>query len=129
MPKNLVIVESPAKARTIQKFLGRDYDVEASMGHVRDLPKSALGVDVENSFAPRYVVPRDKRAVVKDLKERAKDAKAIFLATDPDREGEAIAWHLVNAIGADSKPLRKSSSTRLQRKRSCARSRRRDRST
>ncbi len=107
MPKNLVIVESPAKARTIQKFLGRDYDVEASMGHVRDLPKSELGVDVDNSFAPRYVVPRDKRAVVKDLKERAKGAQAIFLATDPDREGEAIAWHLVNAIGADSKPLRR----------------------
>ncbi len=107
MPKNLVIVESPAKARTIQKFLGRDYDVEASMGHVRDLPKSELGVDVDNSFAPRYVVPRDKRAVVKDLKERAKSAQAIFLATDPDREGEAIAWHLVNAIAADSKPLRR----------------------
>ena len=107
MPKNLVIVESPAKARTIQKFLGRDYDVEASMGHVRDLPKSQLGVDVDNSFAPRYVVPRDKKAVVKDLKERAKGAQAIYLATDPDREGEAIAWHLVNAIGADSKPLRR----------------------
>ena len=107
MPKNLVIVESPAKARTIQKFLGRDYDVEASMGHVRDLPKSELGVDVENSFAPKYVVPRDKRSIVKDLKERAKGAQAIYLATDPDREGEAIAWHLASAIAADSKPLRR----------------------
>jgi DNA topoisomerase-1 len=107
VPKNLVIVESPAKARTIQKFLGRDYDVEASMGHVRDLPKSALGVDVENGFAPRYVVPRDKRAIVKDLKERAKGAQAIYLATDPDREGEAIAWHLIAAIGADGKPVRR----------------------
>lgn len=107
MAKNLVIVESPAKARTIQKFLGRDYYVDASMGHVRDLPKSELGVDVEREFAPRYVIPRDKRSVVKELKDRAKEAQAIFLATDPDREGEAIAWHLVNAIGADSKRVRR----------------------
>src|SRR5450756_981569 len=77
------------------------------MGHVRDLPKSELGVDVENSFAPKYVVPRDKRSIVKDLKERAKGAQAIYLATDPDREGEAIAWHLASAIAADSKPLRR----------------------
>jgi len=107
VPKNLVIVESPAKARTIQKFLGRDFSVEASMGHVRDLPKSTLGVDVEHNFAPKYVVPRDKSKVVKELKERAKDAQSIYLATDPDREGEAIAWHLISAIGVDGKPVRR----------------------
>ena len=107
MAKNLVIVESPAKARTIQKFLGRDYYVDASMGHVRDLPKSALGVDLEHDFAPKYVIPRDKSKVVKELKDRAKESQAIYLATDPDREGEAIAWHLAAAIGADSKPIRR----------------------
>ncbi|MGI5836705.1 MAG: type I DNA topoisomerase [Chloroflexota bacterium] len=107
MAKNLVIVESPAKARTIQKFLGRDFHVDASMGHVRDLPKSALGVDPEHDFAPKYVIPRDKSKIVKELKERAKESQAIYLATDPDREGEAIAWHLATAIGADSKPVRR----------------------
>jgi DNA topoisomerase-1 len=107
LAKNLVIVESPAKARTIQKFLGRDFHVDASMGHVRDLPKSALGVDPEHDFAPKYVIPRDKSKIVKELKERAKESQAIYLATDPDREGEAIAWHLATAIGADSKPVRR----------------------
>lgn len=107
MAKNLVIVESPAKARTIQKFLGRDYYVDASMGHVRDLPKSALGVDPEHDFAPKYVIPKDKSKIVKELKERARESQAIYLATDPDREGEAIAWHLATAIGADSKPIRR----------------------
>jgi DNA topoisomerase I len=105
--KNLVIVESPAKARTIQKFLGRTYAVDASMGHVRDLPKSQLGVDVEHDFSPKYVIPRDKSKIVKELKARAKGADAIFLATDPDREGEAIAWHLASAINSDSKPVRR----------------------
>ena len=107
MAKNLVIVESPAKAKTIQKFLGRDYTVNASMGHVRDLPKSELGVDLERDFSPKYVIPRDKRAVVKELKEKAKEAQRIYLATDPDREGEAIAWHLATAIGADGKPIQR----------------------
>ncbi len=107
MAKNLVIVESPAKARTIQKFLGRDFSVDASMGHVRDLPKSELGVDPERDFSPKYVIPRDKRSVVKELKEKAKGAQKIYLATDPDREGEAIAWHLAVAIGADSKPIQR----------------------
>jgi DNA topoisomerase I len=105
--KKLVIVESPAKARTIQKFLGKDFFVDASMGHVRDLPKSALGVDLEHDFTPKYVIPRDKSKVVKELKERAKEAQTIYLATDPDREGEAIAWHLAKAISADSKPMRR----------------------
>ncbi|MDQ5824494.1 MAG: type I DNA topoisomerase, partial [Chloroflexota bacterium] len=97
---NLVIVESPAKARTIKKYLGRNFTVEASMGHVRDLPKSTLGVDVEHSFNPQYVVPRDKSKTVKDLRQRVQAAKAVYLATDPDREGEAIAWHVREVTGA-----------------------------
>ncbi len=93
----LVIVESPAKARTVGRFLGRDYDVRASVGHVRDLLKSRLSVDLENDFSPTYRVPNEKRGLVKDLKEAASRASEIFLATDPDREGEAIAWHLLEA--------------------------------
>jgi DNA topoisomerase-1 len=93
----LVIVESPAKARTVGRFLGNDYRVKASLGHVRDLLKSQLSVDVENDFEPRYRVPKEKTAVVKELKEEVKRAKEVFLATDPDREGEAIAWHLMEA--------------------------------
>ncbi|MEA2575907.1 MAG: topoisomerase, partial [Chloroflexia bacterium] len=99
---NLVIVESPAKARTIKKYLGRNFTVEASMGHVRDLPKSTLGVDVEHNFNPQYVVPRDKSKTVKDLRQRVQSAKAVYLATDPDREGEAIAWHVREVTGAGS---------------------------
>jgi len=101
----LVIVESPAKARTISKYLGSGYTVKASMGHVRDLPKSTLGVDVDDDFAPTYLVPRDKSKVIKELKESVQSAKEVYLATDPDREGEAIAWHLVEATGARSKPV------------------------
>ena len=101
----LVIVESPAKARTIGKYLGAGYTVRASMGHVRDLPKSTLGVDVDDDFAPTYLVPRDKSKVIKELKESVQNAREIYLATDPDREGEAIAWHLVEATGAASKPV------------------------
>ncbi len=97
---SLVIVESPAKARTIKKYLGRNFSVEASMGHVRDLPKSTLGVDTGNDFAPQYVVPRDKSKVVKELRQRVQAAKAVYLATDPDREGEAIAWHVQEVTGA-----------------------------
>ncbi|MBI2039813.1 type I DNA topoisomerase [Candidatus Microgenomates bacterium] len=91
---NLVIVESPTKARTLQKFLGDKYQIEASMGHVRDLPKSEFGVDVEHNFEPQYVIPRDKRKVVNELKKVAESADTLWLATDPDREGEAIAWHI-----------------------------------
>lgn len=105
--RNLVIVESVAKARTIEKFLGRQYTVRACLGHVRDLPKSALGVEVERDFAPKYLVPSDKKDVVKSLKSAAKDAQTVFLATDPDREGEAIAWHLVSALGLEDKPVRR----------------------
>lgn len=98
MAKNLVIVESPTKARTVGRFLGRDYNVEASIGHVRDLPTNRLGVDVEHGFAPRYVVPAKKKEVVKRLKQQAREATDVYLATDPDREGEAISWHLAEAL-------------------------------
>jgi DNA topoisomerase-1 len=98
----LVIVESPTKAKTIGKYLGRGYTVKASYGHVRDLPKSKLGVDVEQNFTPQYLIPRDKNAIVKELKSEVKNADEILLATDPDREGEAIAWHLISATGLDA---------------------------
>ncbi|MFO7682084.1 MAG: type I DNA topoisomerase [Chloroflexota bacterium] len=97
----LVVVESPAKARTIGRYLGKGYTVKSSVGHVRDLLKSRLSVDVENDFAPEYRVPNDKRKVVKDLTEAAAKAKEIYLATDPDREGEAIAWHVLEAANMD----------------------------
>lgn len=98
MAKHLVIVESPAKAKTIGKYLGKDYQVEASVGHIRDLPKSKLGVDVENDFEPQYQVIKEKTDVVKDLKSAAKGKETVLLATDPDREGEAIAWHLAHLL-------------------------------
>ena len=98
MAKKLVIVESPAKARTVGKFLGGNYAVKASVGHIRDLPQNRFGVDIDNDFAPRYVVPEKKKAVVKELKAEAKAADAVYLATDPDREGEAISWHLLQAL-------------------------------
>ena len=98
---NLVIVESPAKAKTIQKYLGKDYDVIASMGHVRDLPKSKLGVDVENGFQPQYTDMKGKEDVIKQLKSRAKKCDRVYLATDPDREGEAISWHIAQMLGLD----------------------------
>lgn len=97
----LVIVESPAKARTISKFLGRTYKVEASNGHVRDLPKSQLGVDVENDFEPKYITIRGRGEVLERIRKEAKCAKAVILATDPDREGEAISWHLAHILGID----------------------------
>lgn len=98
MADNLVIVESPAKAKTIEKYLGKKYKVIASMGHVRDLPRSQMGVDVEDNYEPKYITIRGKGPVVKDLKRHAKKAKKVFLASDPDREGEAIAWHLANML-------------------------------
>ena len=104
MAKKLVIVESPAKARTLGKILGKGFSIKASVGHVRDLPQKTLGVDVKNGFAPTYVVPQGKRKVVKELKEAASKAAAVYLATDPDREGEAISWHLVNAAKLDQVP-------------------------
>lgn len=103
MAKHLVIVESPAKAKTIGKYLGRTYKVEASMGHVRDLPKSTMGVDLEHDFQPKYLNIRGKGPLIKKLKTAAKSSDDVILATDPDREGEAISWHLVNALGLDEK--------------------------
>src|SRR5512136_1359165 len=99
----LVIVESPAKAKTVGRFLGKGYTVRASVGHVRDLLRSQLSVDVENHFQPKYRVPNEKKAVVKELKQLAKEAAEIYLATDPDREGEAISWHLMEAAAIDPK--------------------------
>src|SRR5574342_400577 len=99
----LVIVESPAKAKTVGRFLGKGYTVRASVGHVRDLLRSQLSVDVENHFAPKYRVPNEKKEVVKELKGLAKKAEEVYLATDPDREGEAIAWHLMEAANIEPK--------------------------
>ena len=107
MAKALVIVESPAKAKTINKYLGRDYKVIASMGHVRDLPKSKLGVDVDEDFAPEYVVIPDRAKVIKELKAAAKGVEDIFVATDPDREGEAIGWHLAEELGGKKRNIRR----------------------
>ncbi len=101
MAKNLVIVESPAKAKTIEKFLGKDFKVESSFGHIADLPSKELGVDIENDFEPKYIVAKDKKALVKKLKDLAKKADTIWLASDEDREGEAISWHLAEELGLD----------------------------
>jgi DNA topoisomerase-1 len=94
MAKNLVIVESPAKAKTIEKFLGKDFQVESSYGHIADLPSKELGINVEGDFSPKYIISDDKKPVVKKLKSLAKKAETVWLASDEDREGEAIAWHL-----------------------------------
>ncbi|MDP9180487.1 MAG: type I DNA topoisomerase [Chloroflexota bacterium] len=102
--RSLVIVESPAKARTISRILGSNYDVRASIGHIRDLPKAKLGIDVESNFAPQYVIPREKSRTVTEIRDAAKRAGEVFLATDPDREGEAIAWHLMEAADLRSLP-------------------------
>lgn len=102
MANNLVIVESPAKANTIGKFLGKDYKIIASVGHVRDLPKSQIGVDIENNFEPKYITIRGKGDIISKLKKEAKAANKVFLATDPDREGEAISWHLANLLNINN---------------------------
>ncbi len=97
----LVIVESPAKAKTIGKYLGKDYEVTASMGHIRDLPASQLGIDVEHDYAPQYISIKGKEKLIKELKSKAKHSDGVILATDPDREGEAISWQLANILGLD----------------------------
>jgi DNA topoisomerase-1 len=107
MAKNLVIVESPAKAKTIEKFLGKDFKVESSFGHIADLPSKELGVDVDNDFEPKYIVDKDKKALVKKLKDLAKKAEVIWLASDEDREGEAISWHLAEELGLDKKKTKR----------------------
>ncbi|RLC86492.1 MAG: DNA topoisomerase I, partial [Chloroflexi bacterium] len=94
----MVIVESPAKARTVGRFLGKKYRVRASVGHVRDLPFNRMGVDIENDFRPHYVVPAKRKDVVRELKQAVKNSSEVYLATDPDREGEAISWHLAQAL-------------------------------
>ena len=98
---NLVIVESPAKAKTIQKYLGNDYEVIASMGHVRDLPAARLSVDIKNNYAPKYAVIKGKEKLVEELKKEAEKSDKVYLATDPDREGEAISWHLAYLLNLD----------------------------
>ncbi|SEG09197.1 DNA topoisomerase I [Caloramator fervidus] len=101
MAQALVIVESPAKAKTISKFLGKNFKVKASMGHIRDLPKSQLGVDIENNYQPKYITIRGKGELIEELKKEAKKCSKVYIATDPDREGEAISWHLANILGID----------------------------
>ena len=105
--KNLVIVESPAKAKTLKKFLGSNYKIEASVGHVRDLPKSELGIDLEHDFEPKYITIRGKGELLAKLRKEVKTADKVYLATDPDREGEAISWHLMYALKLDDKKARR----------------------
>ncbi|MYH08935.1 MAG: toprim domain-containing protein, partial [Gemmatimonadales bacterium] len=105
-PVNLIIVESPAKARTLESYLGAGFSVQASVGHVRDLPRSGLGVDVEKGFEPEYVTIEGKEPVLRKLRAAAAKADSILLATDPDREGEAIAYHIVEALTARKRSLR-----------------------
>ena len=107
MVENLVIVESPAKAKTIEKFLGNDYLVKSSFGHIRDFDKKEFGVDIENNFNPNYIITEDKKALVKELKALSDEAKVVWLASDEDREGEAIAWHLKEALGLDIKKTKR----------------------
>ena len=105
MSKSLIIVESPAKARTLKKYLGKDYDVRASVGHIRDLPVSKLGVDIKKDFSPQYVTIKGKSKIISDLKKAAHNADEIYLAPDPDREGEAIAWHIAHVLKSEKKPI------------------------
>ena len=107
MAKNLVIVESPAKAKTIEKFLGKEFKVASSFGHIADLPSKELGVDVEGDFTPKYIISSDKKSLVSDLKKQAKNAEMVWLASDEDREGEAIAWHLAETLDLNESNTRR----------------------
>ncbi|MDD5871085.1 MAG: toprim domain-containing protein, partial [Bacteroidales bacterium] len=107
MPKNLVIVESPAKAKTIGKFLGKDYEVLSSYGHIRDLKKKEFSIDIDDNYKPIYEIPSDKKELVKTLKAEAKKADMVWLASDEDREGEAIAWHLYEVLGLTPQKTRR----------------------
>ena len=108
MAKNLVIVESPAKAKTIEGFLGKDFIVKSSIGHIRDLPKKGgMAIDVDNGFEPRYEITPDKKAVVSELKKLSDKSETVWLATDEDREGEAIAWHLIEALKLDESKIKR----------------------
>jgi len=99
MAENLLIVESPAKASTIEKYLGKDFKVQSCFGHIRDLPKGKLAIDIDKNFEPEYTIPKDKAKIVSELKLAAKKASVVWLATDEDREGEAISWHLCHVLG------------------------------
>src|SRR5512134_2866676 len=103
--KSLVIVESPAKAKTISKILGKDFTVKASVGHVKDLPVKEMGIDIEKDFTPHYIVIPGKETVIRELKKAAKEADTVYLAPDPDREGEAIAWHIAEEIKGKAKEV------------------------
>src|SRR5260221_8060359 len=107
MAKNLLIVESPAKAKTIEKILGEDFEVKSCYGHIRDLEKGDMGIDIKNNYKPRYIVPEEKEKVVRDLKALAKKSGEVWLATDEDREGEAISWHLCEVLGLDPKSTKR----------------------
>ena len=107
MAKNLVIVESPTKAKTIKKFLGNNYEVIASEGHIRDLPKSSMGIDIENDYEPHYITIRGKGDLLTSLKKAAKKSDFVYLATDPDREGEAISYHLSVALKLEDKKFKR----------------------
>jgi DNA topoisomerase I len=107
MAKNLLIVESPAKAKTIEKILGEDFEVKSCYGHIRDLEKSEMGIDLTNNFEPRYIVPAEKEKVVKELKSIAKKSGEVWLASDEDREGESISWHLAAVLGLDPKTTKR----------------------
>src|SRR4249919_1366214 len=107
MAKNLLIVESPAKAKTIERILGEDFEVKSCYGHIRDLERADMGIDINNKYKPRYIVPEDKQKVVKELKSLAKKAGEVWLATDEDREGEAISWHLCEVLGLDPKTTKR----------------------
>src|SRR6476660_1035033 len=107
MPKNLLIVESPAKAKTIEKILGKDFEVKSCYGHIRDLEKAGMGIDIEKNYKPTYIVPPEKEKVVNDLKRLSKKSDEVWLATDEDREGEAISWHLCEVLGLDPKKTKR----------------------
>ncbi|HOH96481.1 MAG TPA: toprim domain-containing protein, partial [Candidatus Enterocola sp.] len=107
MGKNLVIVESPAKAKTIEKFLGKDYHVTSSFGHIRDLKTKDISIDFKKNYHPIYEVPADKKKLVADLKKKVKESEAVWLASDEDREGEAIAWHLAEELKLDTKTTKR----------------------
>ncbi len=107
MSKSLLIVESPTKARTLERYLGKDFIVKASVGHVKDLPGNKLGIDLDGEFKPQYQVLRGKKKIIEELRKAASRADAVYLGPDPDREGEAIAWHIAEEIGATEKPIRR----------------------
>src|SRR5215510_12096568 len=107
VPKNLLIVESPEKAKTIEKILGKDFEVKSCYGHIRDLEKAGMGIDIEKNYKPTYIVPEEKQKVVNDLKKLSKKSDEVWLATDEDREGEAISWHLCEVLGLDPKKTKR----------------------